>query len=85
MTTTNVATYEQAVALQTRLVRRALLQPTQVHEIDEADERPEYGTVWLHCTCGHWTSFHLDDADRGERLYARHVTEGLRDTLAVAA
>lgn len=84
MTTPDLATYEQVVAFQTSLVNRAVLQRDQVHEIDHADETA-YGSVWLHCTCGHWTSFKSEDADRGERVYISHVAFELRSRLARAA
>lgn len=85
MTTATVTTYEQALEVQSRLLRRAMLRPAQTHAIALTEERSEFGSVWVRCTCGHWTSFRVDDAERGERLYARHVLETLRDTLAVAA
>lgn len=83
--TTNTATYGQAIAAQERLVRRGMLAPTQTHEIVDALERPEYGSVWLTCSCRKHFAFKVDDSERAERVYAAHVLESLRISLGLAA
>ena len=85
MTTTDLPTYDAALTYQLRLVSRSLLGATEVHEIAESVERPEYGSVWVRCSCGEHVKFKADDAERGERLYVQHVAFSLRARLAVAA
>ncbi len=85
MTTTDLPTYDAALTYQLRLVGRSLLGAAEVHEIAETVERPQFGSVWVRCTCGQHVSFKADDAERGERLFVQHVGFSLRARLAVAA
>ena len=65
------------------LVARGELAPAAIHEIVEAEERPEYVSVWLTCSCRKHFAFKVDDSERAERAYTQHVRAEI--SLAVAA
>jgi hypothetical protein len=85
MSNSGFVSYEQAVVSQAHLVRTRRLNEAEVHEIAETEERPDFGSVWVRCTCGAFTSFRAAEAERGERLYLAHVLEALQATFATAA
>lgn len=81
--------FAQVSDLQSALVRRGELASTDVHEIVEADERPQYGSVWVRCACGAWFSFRNDNHDEARAMgaYTLHMADslGLRVRLGRAA
>ena len=81
MTTSDLATFERALAFQSRLVRRGKLSPAGVHSILEDSYETVVGTVCLHCTCGQWIQAPVDGSE--QRYTIGHVARELR--LAVAA
>ncbi|GAA2748760.1 hypothetical protein [Amnibacterium kyonggiense] len=80
MTTTDVATYAQAIDIQTRLVQRGELLRIE-HDVVEGHFCPD-GTTHILCSCGRgmWRP-----DDQSEPAWASHVLEALRRDLAVAA
>lgn len=80
MTTTDLATYAQAIDIQTRLVRRGDLFRIE-HDVVEGHFCPD-GTTHILCSCGRgmWRP-----DDQSESAWAAHVAAELRRSLAVAA
>jgi hypothetical protein len=80
MTTPDLATYEQAVALQARLIRRGTLARIE-HDVVEGHFCPD-GTTHILCSCGRgmWRP-----DEQSEPAWAAHVLDALRRDLAVAA
>ncbi|TDS79513.1 hypothetical protein [Amnibacterium kyonggiense] len=80
MTTTAVATYADAIDIQTRLIRRGDLARIE-HDVIEGHFCPD-GTTHILCSCGR--GMWRPDAE-SEPAWAAHVAAELQRTLAVAA